>query len=81
MVEIRREDLAVILSDQQKAAGLYLEEEQDHFILLKQANRVRAVFSQTGVTKDSIQVEADRWVGVYQDKGELEIYYSDLGGH
>jgi len=82
-----REDLAAILTDQQKAASLCLEEPDDHFLLLKQANRIRAVFSQTGATKNSIRAEADRWVVVFQSKGgdrkgeRLVVNQTDLGGH
>ena len=52
---------ASILTDQQRAAGLYLEQPDDHVLILKQANKIRAVFSQIGATKDSIRAEADRW--------------------
>ena len=56
------EDLtARILTDQQRIAGLYLEQPDDHIVILKQANKIRAVFSQIGATKDSIRTEADRW--------------------
>jgi uncharacterized membrane-anchored protein len=51
-----------VLTDQQRAAGLYLEEPDDHVVILKQASKVRAVFSQMGTTKDSIRAEADRWM-------------------
>ena len=57
-----REDLVAILTDQQRAASLCLEEPDDHFLLLKQANRISAVFSQIGATKNSIRAEA-RQVG------------------
>ncbi len=82
-----REDLAAILTDQQRAAALCLEEPDDHFLLLKQANRIRAVFSQIGATKNSIRAEADRWVVVFQGKGgdrksdRLVVNQTDLGGH
>jgi len=57
------EDLAGrILTDQQRTAGLYLEQPDDHVVILKQANKIRAVFSQIGATKDSIRAEADRWM-------------------
>ena len=57
------EDLAArILTDQHRTAGLYIEQPDDHVVLLKQANKIRAVFSQIGATKDSIRAEANRWV-------------------
>ena len=59
-----REDLATILTYQQRAASLCLEEPDDHFLLLTEANSIRAVFSQIGTIKNSIRAEADRWVVV-----------------
>ena len=56
------EHLAIgILNDKHRSAGLYLEQADDHVVILKQADKIRAVFSQIGATKDSIRAEADRW--------------------
>ena len=64
-----REILDAVLSENQRKAGLYLEEENDHLLLLKQGVMTRAVFSQTGTTVLEIQKEAGKWV---QKGGERE---------
>ena len=55
------ERLGELLTAAQREAGLYLVEEGD-FLLLKQGDKVLAVFSQTGATPESIQAEADKYI-------------------
>jgi len=54
--------LDAVLTNEQREAGLYLEEEGDHFLLLKQGQVVRAVFSQTGARVIELQNEANKWI-------------------
>lgn len=71
-----RELLERVLKPEHKAAGLFLEEEDDHFLLLKREGRVLAVFSSLGATIEAIQATADKHL---KDKrrrngGEMEVF-------
>jgi len=63
-----------ILTRRQRKAGLYLEEEEDHFLLLKRGGRILAVFSQTGTTVEAIRQEADKHLekGQRDSRGEKD---------
>lgn len=52
--------LKEVLEERHLKAGLHLEEEGDHFLLLKRGEETLATFSQIGATRESIQAEADR---------------------
>jgi len=57
-----REDLAGILTEEQRDAGLYLVEPDDHVLLLKRGDKVLVGWSQTGVTAEAIRLEAERFL-------------------
>ena len=56
-----REDLQVVLTAEQRQAGLYLEEDED-FLYLKREGQVLAVFSAVGTSIESIREEAERHI-------------------
>jgi len=54
--------LQALLTQEQRDAGLYLEEPDDHILVLKRGRQVVARFSQGGATPESIQREAQKHV-------------------
>lgn len=56
-------ELQAALTQRQREAGLYLEEEGDHILLLRRGNECLAAFSQLGATVELIREEADRHLG------------------
>ena len=59
---MRPETLQQALTQEQRDAGLYLEEPDDHILVLKRGDQVLARFSQEGTSKGSIQREAQKHV-------------------
>lgn len=57
---MRAEPLQKALTTEQREAGLYLEEEGDHFLHLKRGTKYLATFYQTTTTVEAIRQEADR---------------------
>ena len=57
-----QQTMDISLTKQQKNANLYLEEEGDDYLLLKQGEIIRACFLQTKVTFEEIGKEADKWI-------------------
>ena len=51
-----------ILSPEQEAAGLSVEEESDHLVLLKDGDDVVAAFSQLAATPEAIRMTAAEWL-------------------
>jgi len=50
----------MVLTPAHREAGFYLEEPDDHLLLLKQGNKTLATFSQGGTTVEAIRAEAHR---------------------
>ena len=59
---MRSETLQQALTQEQRDAGLYLEEPDDHILELKRDDQVVARFSQVGASKGSIQRKAQKHV-------------------
>ena len=49
-----------VLTEEQRNAGLYLEEDEDFLYLYDKERNRRAVFSSVGATLDSVRAEAGR---------------------
>lgn len=64
---MRHRALDNVLTKTQRDSGLYLEEPDDHVVVLKHGDEVVATFYQTRVTAQTIRETADRWLKEHQD--------------
>jgi len=59
---MKPEALQRVLMQEQRDAGLYLEELDDDTLLLKRGDQELARFFETGATRESIRLEAQKYV-------------------
>ena len=57
--------LTGVLTKEQRGAGLWLNEQDDHILELEQGDMVRVVFPSATVTVWEIQKEAQKWVNSF----------------